>query len=118
MRANLKRQMLLAALLAAAGGCGRRSGGASAAASASASVQVARPTVVLCYEGCLDLNKGRTDEQAELPRNCAHKCSRICAKGCAAERTSDRLGDEYKSALAACSVECNKVLTAAGASPP
>jgi len=95
-------------------GCRGRSAPAGAAASASAPVASASvPLVVQCYQGCLDLNKGKPVDQEEVKKNCAYKCARICSKACAVPRQDV----PYEKAMEECGVQCKQQLGAPPAAP-
>lgn len=74
--------------------------------SASAAAASSVPLVRQCYQGCLDLNKGKPVDQEEVKTNCAHKCTRICSKACAVPRKET----PYEQAMEECGRQCKEQL--------
>lgn len=99
---------LLLLALAPAGCKDRPQGaqGAQGAGVASAAAASSAPTVVACYQGCIDLNRGKPVDPAELHKNCEHKCVRICSKACAVPQTQT----PYEQAMEACGKQCKEQL--------
>ncbi|MCU0657760.1 MAG: hypothetical protein MUF64_21605 [Polyangiaceae bacterium] len=105
--ASCKRQAPLALLLLLAlAGCKREGAPGSERVVASSSPINSAPIVRQCYQGCLDINKGKPVDPQELSKNCAHKCTRICAKACAVPRKDL----PYEQAMEECSRTCKEQL--------
>lgn len=90
--------------------CSKRSAPEATAASAAtlASAPPSSLPVIGCYDGCMDLNKGKPIDQAALSKNCATKCVRVCSKSCA----SFHPYAPREQTLAECKSQCEAALGA------